>query len=99
MADSGEKVSVNWIEVAYACSSSQTVVRMKFQDMTAEQAIERSGILDQYPEIDLAINRIGIFGNRIRLSQRARPGDRIEIYRPLVIDPRQARRMRAASRS
>ena len=85
----------NWIEVAYASVSRQTLIRMKYHDMTAEQAIERSGILDQYPDIDLAVNKVGVFGEKARLSQRLKPGDRVEIYRPLEINPKQARRMRA----
>ena len=85
----------NWIEVVYASTGSQKLIRMKFKEMTAEQAIERSGILDEFTEIDLAINRIGIFGKKIRPSQRIKPGDRIEIYRPLLVNPKEARRRRA----
>ena len=88
---------VYWVEIAYASSDNQKLIRMKYQDMTAEQAIERSGILDEYEEIDLAVNKIGIFGNKVRLSQRLEPGDRVEIYRPLLISPRHARRLRAMS--
>ena len=85
------------VEVVYASSGTQKLIRMKYQDMTAEQAIERSGIMDVYPEIDLAVNKIGIFGRHVRLSQRLKPGDRVEIYRALLVDPKQARRLRAES--
>ena len=84
-----------WLEVAYASVSSHKLIRMTYRDMTAEQAIERSGILNRYPEIDLATNQIGIFGKKVRLSQRLKPGDRVEIYRPLILSPKQARRKRA----
>ena len=85
----------DWLEVAYASERSQKLIRFKYREMTAEQAIERSGILDNYTEIDLAENKIGIFGKKARLSQRLKPGDRVEIYRPLLLSPKQARRKRA----
>jgi len=92
-----ERKDIYWVEIVYASSGTQKLIRMKYQDMTAEQAIERSGILVDYEEIDLAANKIGIFGKKVRLSQRLKPGDRVEIYRPLLISPREARRMRAKS--
>ena len=90
-----EQRKSNWIEIVYASKSTQKLIRMKYHDMTAEQAIERSGILELYTEIDLANNKIGIFGKKIRLSKRLRPGDRVEIYRPLLVNPKEARRLRA----
>lgn len=92
-------MQVNWIEVGYALPDQQRLVRLDYTPMTAEQAIERSGILNEFPEIDLAENPIGIFGLRVRPSHRLKPGDRVEIYRPLVMSPKQARRLRAAKDS
>ena len=87
----------NWLEVVYAASAKQyALIRIDYVPMTAEQAIERSGILKRFPEIDLAKNKIGIFSRQVRLSHRLKPGDRVEIYRPLVMSPKQARRLRAA---
>ena len=62
---------------------------------TARQAIERSGILRQFPRIDLARAMIGVFGKSVALETRLRDGDRVEIYRALTVDPKQARRERA----
>jgi hypothetical protein len=90
-------VSNDWLEVAYACECTQKLIRINYREMTAEQAIERSGILKCYTEIDLAANKIGIYGKKVRLSQRLKPGDRVEIYRPLLLNPKQARRRRAMS--
>lgn len=91
----GKTVGNDWLEIAYAAARSQKLIRIAYREMTAEQAIERSGILDDYAEIDLAVNKIGIYGKRARLSQRLKPGDRVEIYRPLRLNPKQARRRRA----
>lgn len=88
----------SWIEVVYASSSDQRLFRLDYKEMTAEQAIERSGVLSEFAEIDLAKNKIGIFGKQVRLSHRLEPGDRVEVYRPLLISPKEARRLRAAAK-
>jgi len=62
---------------------------------TIETAIERSGVLDIFPEIDLMKQSVGIFGRKKKLSDTVSEGDRVEIYRPLEIDPKEARRLRA----
>jgi putative ubiquitin-RnfH superfamily antitoxin RatB of RatAB toxin-antitoxin module len=64
--------------------------------LTAKQAIEVSGILERFPEIDLKINKIGIFGKVAKLDTLLTEGDRVEIYRPLIADPKEARKKRAA---
>ena len=87
-----------WIEVVYASPSVQRLYRLDYKEMTAEQAIERSGVLGEFAEIDLAKNKIGIFAKQVRLSHRLNPGDRVEIYRSLVISPKDARRLRAAAK-
>lgn len=65
---------------------------------TVLEAIKISDILKKYPEIDLAVNRIGIFSKLVRLENPVQDGDRIEIYRPLMIDPKERRRQRAGAR-
>lgn len=84
------------IEVAYARPDVQTVINVTLPPGTSvEQAIHASGILARFPEIDLAHADVGVFGTRVRLSDAVRAGDRIEIYRPLIADPKEARRRRA----
>lgn len=61
-------------------------------------AIEQSGILRRFPEINLAVNKIGIYGQRVSLDTLLQENDRIEIYRPLKIDPKEIRRLRAQRR-
>jgi hypothetical protein len=84
------------IEVAYALPDRQIIVPLEVeQGITISQAIERSGILDRFPEIDLTENKVGVFGKLGKLEDSLADGDRIEIYRKLVADPKQARRQRA----
>ncbi len=59
---------------------------------TAMEAIKTSGVLNQFPEIDLAIQKIGVFGNIIELDSIVTDGDRVEIYRPITVDPEQLER-------
>ena len=85
------------VEVAYALPHEQMIVPVKVkQGITAEQAIAASGIMSKFPEIDLAINKIGIFGKLSRLDAPLRHLDRVEIYRPLIADPKEVRKQRAA---
>ena len=84
------------IEVAYASPQRQAILALTVPvGCTAEQAIRTSGILEQFPEIDLSKHPIGIFSRKVPLSQVLSAGDRVEIYRPLQIDPKAARRRRA----
>lgn len=84
------------IEVAYATANQQTVLRLQIANSsTVEQAIIESGILQQWPEIDLQKNKVGIFGQLCELDKILNAGDRIEIYRPLQKDPMDARRQKA----
>ena len=62
--------------------------------LTVRDAIDASGLLDAHPQIDLARQRVGIWGRRCRLEDSVREGDRIEVYRPLMVDPKEARRLR-----
>jgi putative ubiquitin-RnfH superfamily antitoxin RatB of RatAB toxin-antitoxin module len=80
------------IEVAYAGIKNQLIITVDvLEGSTAQQAIEVSQILKKFPEIDLTQNKIGIFSQICALSQRLKEGDRVEIYRPLLIDPKQKR--------
>ncbi len=84
------------IEVAYALPEKQTLLKLKVPEGTlAQAAIEQSGILDIHPEIDLAAQKIGIFSKAIKLDTVLRARDRVEIYRPLIADPKAVRRQRA----
>ena len=60
-----------------------------------EDAIRASGVLDAFPEIDLAKNKVGIFSKLVKLDETVRDKDRVEIYRPLIADPKEVRRKRA----
>ena len=87
------------VEVAYALPAEQAIVSLEVADgATAEAALRQSGLLERFPGIDLEVNQVGVFGKLCGLSQVLRPGDRVEIYRPLIADPPQARRQRAARR-
>lgn len=85
------------VEVAYAKPDTQIILSVDVpENATAETAIMASGILERFPEIDMTKNKIGIFSQVCSIDQPIRPGDRVEIYRPLIADPKEARRARAA---
>lgn len=85
------------VEVAYALPNQQLIIPVQVApEASAEAAIQKSGILTKFPEIDLTVNQIGVFGKLIRLDTPLRNLDRIEIYRPLIADPKQVRKQRAA---
>jgi len=82
------------IEIVYALAHAQTVLRISVAPgTTVQDAVERSGIRPEGPFDPSA--SYGIFGRRVAPTQRLVDGDRIEIYRPLQVDPRLARRRRA----
>lgn len=84
------------IEVAYADTRSQTILRLRVKSgTTVGEAIKQSGVLEQYPEIDLGLNKVGIFGKLARTDTLLSDRDRVEIYRALIADPKEARRRRA----
>ncbi len=84
------------IEVVYALPDEQTLFKQSVpQGATAAEAIKLCGILDKYPEIDLNTNKLGIFGKLVKADTVLRDKDRIEIYRPLIADPKEVRRKRA----
>ena len=87
------------LEVAYALPQEQVIVALDFADeITVEEAIKRSGLLERFPEIDLHTHKVGVFGKLTQLERVLQPGDRVEIYRKLIADPKQARRQRAERR-
>ena len=85
------------VEVAYAKEAEQALLAVEGEKgLTVQEAIERSGILRRFPEIDLGINKVGVFGKLSKLTQALENGDRVEIYRPLIADPKEQRKKRAA---
>jgi len=85
------------VEVAYARKDEQRILSVAAgQELTVKVAIEQSGILRRFPEIDLTVNRVGVFGKLAQLDQILEPGDRVEIYRPLIADPKAMRKQRTA---
>ncbi|MBD1555899.1 RnfH family protein [Vibrio sp. S9_S30] len=84
------------VEVVYALPQEQRVITLAVEaEMTVQEIIEQSGVLDIYPEIDLAKNKVGIFSRNVKLNATVLDRDRIEIYRPLLADPKEIRRKRA----
>src|SRR3990172_396523 len=89
----GEKMTV---EVAYARPDVQVIIPVQVAaGASVEDAIRHSGILDSFAEIDLNLNKVSVFGKLSKLTNPLRPGDRVEINRPLIADPKQVRKQRA----
>ncbi len=85
------------IEVAYAEPDTQVIIPLTVAEgTTIEQAVQQSGVLETFPDIDLAVNKVGIFGKLSKLDKTLREKDRIEIYRKLIADPKEVRKQRAA---
>ena len=87
------------VEVAYATPHKQKILTLDVEEgTTVYQAAERSGIVDEFPEIILEEAKMGLFGKAVRnpKDEVLKPLDRVEIYRPLIIDPKVARANRAA---
>jgi putative ubiquitin-RnfH superfamily antitoxin RatB of RatAB toxin-antitoxin module len=85
------------VEVVYALRERQEVVALKLPEgATAREAVERSGLPGKFPEIDLARNRLGVFAKPVKPDAALRDRDRVEIYRPLIADPKEVRKQRAA---
>ena len=84
------------VEVVYALPEKQyqRVVRLE-EGSTVEQAIVASGLLELRRDIDLSSNKVGVFSRAVKLSDTLQEGDRVEIYRPLIADPKELRRQRA----
>jgi putative ubiquitin-RnfH superfamily antitoxin RatB of RatAB toxin-antitoxin module len=81
------------VEVAFARPGCQRVVVVALAaDLTAGEAVQASGLLAEFPDLRESSLALGVWGRRVDALHRLRPGDRVEIYRPLRIDPRAARR-------
>ena len=94
MGNSPEKIDV---EVAYALPDEQILLLIQVQKgAEIKEVITQSKILEDYPELELDKLDVGIFGKMVKLNQKVRDRDRIEIYRPLIADPKEVRKRRAA---
>ncbi|MPZ47519.1 MAG: RnfH family protein [Betaproteobacteria bacterium] len=95
----GEAIDAFDVEVVYALPDRQRRITVRVAaGASVAEAIRQSGILDEYAEIDPTRWKLGIFSRRVAPDSKVRAGDRIEIYRPLVADPKTVRRERARSR-
>jgi len=84
------------VEVVYALPDRQYLKTVQLaQGSSVEQAIAASGLLELRPEIDLKSNKVGIYSRPAKLNDLVNDGDRVEIYRPLIADPKELRRLRA----
>lgn len=84
------------VEVVYALPEKQYLYSVKIpQGSSVEQAIIASGLLELRKEINLRENKVGIFSRPVKLHDEVNSGDRVEIYRPLIADPKDLRRQRA----
>ncbi len=85
------------VEVAYAKPDCQVIVRLRVvAGVSAREAVRQSGLLQRFPGIDLRNVGIGLFGTPVSPCAPLAQGDRVEIYRPLQVQPKEARRLRAA---
>lgn len=95
-----ESIKQLQVQVCYATPERQILLDLSVPEGTSLQdAIIQSGILNQAPEIDLGLSRVGIYGKLRALDTVLRAQDRIEIYRPLIADPKESRRARAEKKS
>lgn len=84
------------VEVIYATKDGHATETLRLPaGATVGHALATSGLLARFPEIDLTRQAVGIYGARVRLTDRVADGDRVEIYRPLTVDPKEMRRRRA----
>jgi len=82
--------------VCYALPEKQSLMCITVESNTSvEQAIVQSGILNTYPDIDLSVNKVGVWNRTCKIDTILKEGDRIEIYRPLIADPKEVRKLRA----
>ena len=92
----GRKIT---IEVAYATPERQLLLSVPVPEgCSLSEAIDRSRIRDEWPEIEVDMAKVGIFGRKMPPDTVLREGDRVEIYRPLIADPKEARRRRAEAK-
>jgi putative ubiquitin-RnfH superfamily antitoxin RatB of RatAB toxin-antitoxin module len=88
------------VEVVYALAETADAVSVTLPSgATAADAVIASGMLERHPEIDLLRHKLGIYGKAVESGARVADGDRVEIYRPLMLDPKEARRRRARKKT
>jgi putative ubiquitin-RnfH superfamily antitoxin RatB of RatAB toxin-antitoxin module len=88
------------IEVAYATPVKQILLKIEVPVVcTVAEAIELSGIREEFPDMELDPKAVGIFSRKVSLDHKLREGDRVEIYRPLIADPKEMRKQRALADS
>ncbi len=91
-----EAVEMIDVEVAYAKPDMQIIIPVNVPKYTTvAAAVTASGIQEKFPEIDLVRNKFGVFGKQAKAEQILQRGDRVEIYRPLIADPKAVRQQRA----
>jgi len=87
------------VSVVYALPDRATEIELRLPSgATVADALERSGVAELYPEVDTLRCPVGIFGRRVQRQRLLADGDRVEVYRPLVAEPKDARRRRAQRR-
>jgi putative ubiquitin-RnfH superfamily antitoxin RatB of RatAB toxin-antitoxin module len=88
------------IEVAYATPVKQILLKIEVPVVcTVAEAIELSGIREEFPDMELDFKAVGIFSRKVSMDHELKEGDRVEIYRPLVADPKEMRKQRARADS
>lgn len=84
------------VEVVCALRDEQALIALEMEEgATVREALVRSGMLARFPDVDVVAGRVGIFGKVVGLDTALRDGDRVEMYRPLIADPKETRRGRA----
>ena len=84
------------VEVVYALPDREDAVRLRLAPgATVADAVRASGVLARHPEIDFARSKLGVYGRLVAAETPLADGDRVEVYRPLLLDPKEARRRRA----
>ena len=97
--ESERAVATITVEVAHATPEKQVLIAVEVNTgCTVGEAIEKSGIREAFPGLVVDPAAVGIFSRKVPLEQELREGDRVEIYRPLVADPKESRRRRAGQR-
>jgi len=87
------------VEVAVAWPELQVIIPLSLPEgSTVADAIERSGLRERFPDLEISPERLGVFADRRAPGDRLREGDRVEIYRPLKVDPKVARRLAAEAK-
>jgi putative ubiquitin-RnfH superfamily antitoxin RatB of RatAB toxin-antitoxin module len=91
-----DSAALIWVEVVYALPARQELLRLEVPlGATVAEAIEISGIQKKFDDLEIGPGAVGIFSRKVPMDQVLREGDRVEIYRPLIADPKEARRRRA----